>query len=253
MPKETFSDYRRELEFQRQAWERKPSLRALYRRWHARIVSHLSPARPVVEIGAGCGNFKSFFPQAVATDVYPCGPWIDRVVDARDLPFEEGEVGNLVMIDCLHHLPRPLKFLRSATQALKTGGRIVLFEPAATPWARFVFSHFHHEKLTLQQDLFAEDNQSEPPNVGFLFNNLAIAELLFGRGRARLADHLPGLRLVATEYSDFLVYPAIGGFSYRSFVPAPLVPVLHTLEDWITRPLARRLTAMRMLVALEKC
>ena len=42
----------------------------------------------VVEIGAGCGNFKSSFPDVIATDAIDAGPWIDRVVDARSLPWD---------------------------------------------------------------------------------------------------------------------------------------------------------------------
>src|SRR5262245_26682199 len=139
MPKETYADYRQELAFQKQIWEHKASLRAIYARWYRRIVEALSPRRPVVEIGSGCGNFKASFKDVIATDVILGGPWIDCRADAHALPFAACSVGNFVLIDCLHHLPRPLRFLRQAKQALQPGGRIVIFEPALTPWARLVW------------------------------------------------------------------------------------------------------------------
>ena len=252
MPKQTFDNYADELQAQHEAWQRKRSLRQLYQRWYARIVAHLSPLRPVVELGSGCGNFKAFFPETVATDVFPCGPWIDCLVDARELPFAPGTVGNFVLIDCLHHLPRPLNFLRRAAECLQPGGRVVLFEPAATPWANFVWKHFHHEPSNLGHDLFAEDGLPEPENPGFCYSNMATATLLFLRGNSRLPSALPELSLATTEMSDFLLYPATGGFSYHSLVPPGLLPTLHAVETLVTRPFARWLTAMRLLVVLEK-
>ena len=94
MAKEAFDDYGLELANQREVWLRKPALRAIYETWYSRIISALSDCRPVVEIGAGCGNFKDSFPEVIATDAIDTGPWIDRVIDARALPFEVGEVGN---------------------------------------------------------------------------------------------------------------------------------------------------------------
>src|SRR5690606_232314 len=99
MPKPIADDYADELQTQIAAWQRKPGLRAVYHHWFARIVAELADRQPVVEIGSGCGNFKHYYPAAIATDVIASGPWIDRVLDARQLPFAEKSVGNFVMID----------------------------------------------------------------------------------------------------------------------------------------------------------
>lgn len=252
MAKQTCTDYADELRFQAQIWARKPGLRALYGRWYARVVTALSPQRPVVEIGAGCGNFKAHFSAALATDAIRGGPWIDRIVDARAMPFAPGEVGNFVLIDCLHHLPRPLRFLRAASAALKPGGRIVLFEPACTPWARLVWRFFHHEPVDLRQDLFAEDALPEPENAGLAFTNMGIATVLFVKGREKTMRCLPELKLARLEYSDFVVYPATGGFSYLSLMPAFALPALHATERVLTSPFGSWLTGMRLLIVLEK-
>jgi SAM-dependent methyltransferase len=251
MAKTPFSDYSEELAYQRNVWERKASLRVVYEAWYSRIVDELAPNRPVVEIGAGCGNFKAYFPDAVATDAIHAGDWIDRVVDARDLPFADSEVGNFVMIDVLHHLPRPLNFLRSAASALQPGGRIVMLEPAATPWARAVLGVFHHEPVDLTQDLFADDGTPEPANEGFTFANQGIGTLLFVMNPDETSRRLPELNLVSIEHSDFVVYPATGGFSYLNLMPARLVDPLHRFERRLTARTSNR-TGMRLLIVLER-
>ena len=251
MAKEAFDDNGLDLAHQREVWHRKPSLRAIYQTWYSRIIGALSDCRPVVEIGAGCGNFKDSFPEVIATDAIDAGPWIDRVIDARALPFEAGEVGNFVMVDVLHHLPRPLNFLRAASSALQPGGRIVLLEPAATPWARFVLGVFHHEPVDRSQNLFVEDATPEPPNEGFTFANQAIASLLFVDEPMETMRRVTGLKLLNVEYSDFLVYPATGGFSYLNLMPSRAVRLLQKWERFLTSR-TQRLTAMRLLIVLER-
>lgn len=251
MPKKPFSDYAQELAAQRAVWERKASLRAVYTSWYQRIVAELSQYRPTVELGAGCGNFKEHYADVIATDAIEAGPWIDQLVDARHMPFGDNEVGNFVMIDVLHHLPRPLDFLRRASRALVPGGRIILLEPAATPWSRLVFGMFHHEPIDLSQDLFGEDGTPEPPNEGFTFANQGIAHLLFVDGYDTTLERLPDLMPIAVEYSDFLVYPLTGGFSYFNFVPGGAVNGMLGMERKLTGRTGKT-TAMRLLIVLEK-
>jgi SAM-dependent methyltransferase len=244
-------EYHREIAEQRVVWQAKPSLRTVYRSWYARIVASLSDHRPVVEIGSGCGNFHEFFPESIATDVVDVGEWITRTVDARSLPFSPGEVGNFVMIDVLHHLQRPIEVLRSASALLPPGGRIVLLEPAGTPWARLVFGAFHHEPLDFDQDVFAEDGTPEPTNDDFSFANQAFATMLFVRDPDETMRRLPNLTVVATELSDFVVYPATGGFSHVNLVPNRLTERLLSLERHMPKGVRER-TGMRLLVILER-
>jgi SAM-dependent methyltransferase len=251
MAKKPFDDYKLELAHQQTVWQRKASLRVIYKVWYKRIIAQLTDQRPVVEIGSGCGNFKESFPDAIATDAIDAGDWIDRVVDARDLPFGDAEIGNYVMIDVLHHLPRPLNFLRAAARTLQPGGRIVLLEPAATPWARAVFGAFHHEPIDLSQDLFVEDGTPEPSNEGFTFANQAIGTLLFVNNPSETFRRVPELRPVIVEHSDFMVYPATGGFSYLNLMPSRLVRPLYQFENRVTEK-TRSKTGMRLLVVLER-
>jgi SAM-dependent methyltransferase len=252
MPKPILSDYADELRGQIAAWQRKPALRSVYQHWYGRIVAELSQHQPVVEIGSGCGNFKRFYPSAIATDVIQCGDWIDRVVDARQLPFAAESIGNFVLIDCLHHLPRPIAFLRDAIATLRPGGRIVLLEPAITPWSRLVWRLCHHEPVDLNVDFFADHDQPQPDNEGFTYANMATAHLLFVRQARRLEQTVPRCHVLKVQRSDALLYPATGGFSYLSLLPSAVISAAHPWEQKLTPQWLARWTALRMLIVIEK-
>jgi SAM-dependent methyltransferase len=252
MAKAIKNDYSDELRQQSEAWQRKPALRAVYHSWYQRILYELADDRPVVEIGAGCGNFKRFFPDAVATDVIQTGQWIDQMVDARQLPFGAGTIGNFVLIDCLHHLPRPISFIRNAIGALRPGGRIVLLEPAANLWSRIVWRLCHHEPVDLTADFFGDQDRAEPENPGFTYANMATGHILFGRDASRLEQAVPGCRVVKVQWSDALLYPATGGFSYVSLLPSRWIEAAHPWELRLTPKWLARRVGLRMLIVVEK-
>ncbi len=252
MPKSIPSDYADELRQQIDAWQRKPGLRSVYHHWYSRIVTELAERRPIVEIGSGCGNFKRFYPDAVATDVIDAGDWIDQIVDARQLPFAAGSIGNFVLIDCLHHLPRPIAFIRHAIQSLQPGGRMVLLEPAITPWSRIVWRLCHHEPVDLNVDFFDSHDQQEPQNVGFTYANMATAHLLFAQAAHRLQQAIPGCHVLKVEWSDALLYPATGGFSYLSLLPSKLIAAAHPWEYRLMPRWLARWIGLRMLIVIEK-
>jgi hypothetical protein len=187
-----------------------------------------------------------------STDAVRAHESIDRMVDARDLPFQEGEIGNFVLIDVLHHLPRPLQFLQSAQKALALQGRIVILEPAGTVFARLLWRCCHHEPYDPHQDLFAEAQKPWPSDEHQAFSNMAIATILFRNRLEETLKYLPELSLLSMQYSDFIAWPATGGFSYFGFLPACLVSPLHRLEGCLTSWCASWLTGLRLLIVLEK-
>lgn len=251
MPKKVFDNYLEELEYQKKIWDAKASLREIYELWYKQIVSKLSAHRPVVELGSGCGNFKAFFPETIATDMIKCGDHIADIIDAMNMSYQENSIGNFVMIDCLHHLPRPLKFIESALKALKPGGRIVIFEPACTAWGRFIFNNFHHETLDLNQEVFADNSSPIPENKGLLFNNMAMATIIFIRQRDKFEKMFPDLMIREIKFSDFFVYPATGGFGYFNLIPSTLLKYLWNIEYLMLKPFSG-ITGMRLCIVLEK-
>ena len=248
MPKAIRHSYQHEISDQRDAWNRKPVIRTLYRHWYGRCLRSCARIEPSIEIGAGSGNFKESCPQLISSDLFPSGPWVDLVMNAEDLALRPSSLGNVIAFDVIHHLQRPMRFLRDAVTALKPGGRLIVCEPAVSPWSRFVYS-FHHEPIDLAWDAFREG--PDDPDPGHTFANMGIPQLLFFRHRGRTLSKLKDLRLVSAEQFGFLLYPLTGGFNYRSYLPITGFATLLKIEDILMRPLSA-LTGVRMLVVFEK-
>jgi len=226
----------------RAAWQARPELRAVYREWFDRLLAAVAARRPVVEVGSGPGFFKERAPWLVATDVVP-GLSVDVRCDAGVLPFRSASVGAIVMVDTLHHLPRPLDFLSEAARVLKPGSRLGMVEPWITPPSWVLYRYFHHEECRLGVDV-ARPFGSDPKAA--LDGNAAIPYLLL----ARLRETGLPLHLVRAEPFVGLPYLATFGF----MVERPLPGFFQTLAragEAALHPLARWV-ATRIFIVFEK-
>ncbi|MEW5772555.1 MAG: class I SAM-dependent methyltransferase [Thermodesulfobacteriota bacterium] len=233
------------LRAQREAWDRKPGLRALYGRWHAAMRGFLAPG-PSLEVGAGIGQLKEALPGLFTLDILPT-PWTDMVGDAQELPVRSGSLGNIVLFDVLHHLPRPARFFDEACRALRPGGRILVMDPYVSPLSWPVYRFLHPEGLRPGCDPLDEAcalSTDEPFD-----SNQGVATALFWRRAGEFARRFPRLKVLRRERLALWSYPLTGGFSGRTLVPESWIVPLADLE----RPLSflAPLLAFRTLVVLE--
>jgi SAM-dependent methyltransferase len=236
-----------ELLVQRRAWDQRPFVRRLYHGWYAQIRSRLaSVPGETLEVGAGIGTLKESIPFVIATDVAPTR-WAERVVDAEELPAADGSLANVVAVDTLHHLPRPVRLLEQAERALAPGGRLVLLEPYGSPVSTLAYRHFHREPFDMKADPFSSaTHSSDRP----LDANGALPTLLFFRRTAELASRFPDLDLVERRRLACVAYPLSGGFLGRRLLP-PLLESPAMLVDRFVQPLAP-LLAFRCLIVLQR-
>ena len=182
----------------------------------------------------------------MATDVEPT-PWAERVVDAERLPFDDGSLANLVLVDVFHHLAHPAGFLDEARRTLAPGGRVVVLDPYCSPVSTVAYRAFHRERTDLSAPAFeAEAEIAADP----LASNQARATLVFFRRVDEFRRGWPDLRLVERKRLAMVAYPLSGGFSGPRLAPDAAYRPLAALERALA-PLAP-LLAFRCLVVLER-
>jgi len=228
----------------REVWKKKEILREIYRQWYRLIVENMIGGRSL-EIGGGGGHFKEFFPKIISSDYTFCD-WLDLSLDAHNLPFAGGGLGNIVMIDILHHLASPPLFFHEAQRTLKKGGRLILLEPFVSPLSYIIYNYFHQERVDFRQEVFDSPLHEKDPFDG----NLAIPSLIFSKRSDRFRAAFPGLKIIEKKYLSFITYPLSGGFDHGSLIPASSIRLFSILEK-IIRPFGR-LFAFRILVVIEK-
>jgi SAM-dependent methyltransferase len=199
-----------------------------------------------IELGSGIGRFRELNPHVVTTDVEPTR-WADDVVRAEELPYGDGEIANLVLIDVFHHLASPARFLDEAVRVLRPGGRVTVLDPYCSPVSGLLYRAFHRERTDLDGSPFDED-----PRVGEdpFDSNQARATLAFFRARDELHVRWPELRMVERRRLALLAYPLSGGFMGRQLVPDRLGRALIRLEPALAW--AAPALAFRCLVVLER-
>lgn len=237
------------LESRAAQWRRRPLTREVYRRYFEEIKERLASGGRTIELGGGSGISREFLADVWVSDVIASG-FVDFAADAARLPLRTGSADNLIMVDLVHHLPRPARFFAEAARVLRSGGRIIMMEPYISPASQLVFRLCHPEPVDLRADPLPATDTPVFDESGAFASNQAIPTLLFGRDRARFGQRFPDLGLKERRLLSVFVYPLSGGFSGPCLVPRWAHRLAWGLEG-VLCPL-RGLLAFRMLVVLEK-
>ncbi len=237
------------LEKHRDVWQSKKILQDIYIHWYAQIRAQCVEPGPTLEIGGGGGNLKESFPEVISSDYTLC-PWLDLNLDAHSLPFRSESLGNIVVLDVLHHLNRPLDFIEEAQRVLKKNGRLIMLEPCITYGSSFVYRLLHQEDVDFGVDIFKRDGWAKGDAKNPFDGNMAIPTALFLRNSEKLATRFPDFPVILKDYSDYFIYPLSGGFDHRSLIPRSCLAFCRGIEE-LLHPLGS-LLAYRMLVVLEK-
>jgi ubiquinone/menaquinone biosynthesis C-methylase UbiE len=233
----------------RAQWEKKKAVRLLYRDFHRQLLENCPEGR-VLDIGSGTAHMKQSRPDVISTDILKF-PGIDVVADAHRLPFRNEFFAGVVMLDVMHHLERPIEFLKEASRILERGGRLVMIEPAMTTLARRFYDRFHEEPVDMNADPFAPVAMN--PDRDPFDANQAIPTLLFATGPARtlVEQTIPSLRVKSVDWQSLFAYPMSGGFQKWSLIPGAAVGAMLAFERKVPQFVRRRL-AFRMIVVLER-
>ncbi|MBI5393891.1 MAG: methyltransferase domain-containing protein [Verrucomicrobia bacterium] len=191
-----------------------PFLRRIYQEWYAAVASKL-PGGPgaVLELGSGAGFLSEFVPDLVTSETF-FYPHVRVVLDGQRLPFSDGALRGLVLIDVLHHLPQVGLFFREAARCVRPGGALTMIEPWVTAWSRFVYGRLHHEPFV------PDATDWEFPEIGPLAQaNVALPWIVFARDRARFEREFPQWTVDSIELKMPFRYLLSGGVSCRPLAP----------------------------------
>lgn len=197
----------------RRVWETKYAIRACYRGWFERLRPYVVPGLSV-EIGAGSGHMKTLWPELIESDVVAT-PYVDLVADGLRLPFATASLGNILVIDLLHHLADPHVFFDEAARTLRPGGRVLAIEPYITPLSWLGYRLLHHEDIYFRG--YHRTADQHDPWAG----NLALPNLLFRRKARDFAARHPNLTIIRRQRFSLLDFQLAGGFKPYVFIQPP--------------------------------
>ncbi len=231
-------------------WSKSAALRFLYGDLYREMAERMVPGS-TLELGSGIGRIKDFLPGVVTSDLVKT-PYVDQACSAYDIdPPEEGQWANILALDVLHHLCRPFDFFASASRTLAPGGRIILVEPAATPFGRLFYKAVHPEPI--EPSRIQPPFVMEPDSPDGEFANMGMGVALFRQHEGETAERLRPLELrpLSVSFRDFAAYPLTGGYAGKQLAPKLLIQGLAAMEHLLPQALLRIL-GLRMVVALEK-
>jgi SAM-dependent methyltransferase len=193
---------------------KKSFLRKLYCDWYAVFQGEIKslPEGKLIELGSGGGFLKEVEPSIVTSDILSL-PHTNMTFSALNMPFLDGELSALFMLDTFHHIPDSFQFLVEANRVLKKGGKIIMIEPANSWWGGLIYKNLHHEP-------FDEKGGWQIPATGPMSGaNGALPWIVFERDADIFRNSFPDLKIEQITYHTPLRYLLSGGVSFNSIVP----------------------------------
>lgn len=220
-------DNKKTLFFHKNLIRSKGFLNKLYTDFYLEFKNTSVPSGKVVELGSGAGFIKEIIFKTITTDVIS-DPDIDIVLKGDQLPFAKNSVSAFFLLDVLHHIKNPEKFLREMQRCLKKNGKIIMIEPYNSLWGRFIYQNFHHEN-------FDPSAGWEIKGKGRLSNaNGAIPWIIFVRDRQIFIKKFPNLKVTKIRPHTPLRYLLSGGLSKPQFAPSFLYNPIFNLEKLLS-------------------
>jgi SAM-dependent methyltransferase len=208
----------------------KPFLKKIYEDWYKWIAASVpSGEGRVLELGSGAGFLGEFVPDLVASEVFFC-PFVNIILDGCSLPFAEGSLKAIVMVDVFHHIPDIEAFLKEAARCLRKGGKVLMVEPWVTTWSTFVYKNLHHEPFNARAQGWSF-LKSGPLSS----SNSALPWIVFERDRIRFKAIFRQFAINNIIIEKPCVYILSGGVSLRGLMPGFLYESWKRLENLLVR------------------
>jgi SAM-dependent methyltransferase len=186
-----------------------------------------NPGAKYVELGSGGGFIKDIIPQTITSDIMKI-PNVDLCFSGEQLPFKDASIDAFFLFNVLHHIKNPGDFLKEASRCLRIRGKIVMIEPANTPWSRFVYKNFHHESFNTSTGWTTEG--AGPLSCA----NGAIPWIIFRRDQKQFRQKFPGFQIQSYQNHTPIRYLISGGVSMRQLLPGFMSGIIKGIEYLLT-------------------
>lgn len=230
--------------------QRKLMIRGVFDEFHKTFASldhqHLSGHGLIIELGAGVYPVRETISGVIATDVVPAAH-LDFVLDAANMGLSDSSVHSFYLQNVFHHFPNPEKFFEELQRTLVPGGGAILIEPAASPFAAWLYP-----KLFTSEVYDKNTKDWESPVSGPMSGaNQALSYLVFDRDFSRFEKDNPELEVVYRDVLDnWLRYLLSGGLNFKALFPESGIWLLKVVE-WAFYPL-RHIFGLHRVIVIRK-
>lgn len=165
----------------------------------------------ILEIGSGSGIVKRYFPGVTTTDLFP-GEHVE-VLTTHELLQNIRLADRIILKDTLHHLSSPKDFFEVLESNMRSGVKVVFFEPYWGRFAHFVYTFLHPEPFNDKSDDW--DTGPRPWDA-----NQAIPYLIIERDSEKFKAYYKSLELKVSETFLGISYLLSGGVFNRTWLPS---------------------------------
>ena len=197
-----------------------------------------------IEIGSGGGFLKEVVNDVITSDVLEL-PDVDKVFFAEKIPYPDKSVAVFFLLDTLHHIKEPDKFLSEVNRCLKPGAKIIMIEPTNTILSRLFFKYIHQEQFDDKKDKWTVDGEGRLGDA-----NIAMPWIIFIRDREKFLKKYPELEILQIKKHTPFRWFLSGGLSYRQFVPSASFGLFTSVEKLLS-PFSNTLGSF-MTIVLKK-
>ena len=189
----------------------------LLRKRYSWMNRELTKEQKIIEVGSGAGFSKLYIKKNIILTDAVKNPWIDKMVDATDMNFNDNSIDVIIASHTIHHFYNPAKFFLECQRVLKPGGKILISEIHTSFFMRALLKIMKQEGYSYEPNVFSEEAVCNDPN-DLWSANCAIPVLLFTE-RNTFNSHFSKLYIQSLSYSEFFLFPLSGGVISKIKVP----------------------------------
>jgi ubiquinone/menaquinone biosynthesis C-methylase UbiE len=198
-------------------YKHKPSnLVFLIEKRFAWMNQYISKGDRVLEVGCGPGFSRTYIrkdARLLMTDNAKL-PWVDKKVDALNMPFKAGSFDVVICGNMIHHLPFPKRFFKEVHRVLKPGGRLIIQEINCSHAMQAMLRAMRHEGWSFKANVYSKTVPCTDKK-DLWSANCAIPNLLWDDMK-RFRKEVPQFKVIHHEFSEFIVMPLSGGVTAKT-------------------------------------